>query len=86
MSITLNDITILQAVQDTTGWRPTMQGATTNTGANVRSGPSVNTPIVATLKPGVRVVVLGIVDNGMTLVIPAGWISQELLTLEDGPE
>ena len=82
MTITLNDTTILQAAQDATGWRPTMKGARTNTGANVRSGPSVNTAIVATLKPGVRVVTLGVTEAGFLLVVPAGWVSSELLDLE----
>ena len=73
-------MTILQAIEDGTGWRPEMDAATTNTGANVRSGPSVTFPAVATLKASVRIVRLGVDENGWTPVAVLGWVSKELLT------
>jgi hypothetical protein len=79
MTLQIGEMTILQAIEDATGWRPQMDAAETATGANVRSGPSVNTPVVAVLKPGVRIVRLGVSDNGLAPVAVLGWVSQELL-------
>jgi hypothetical protein len=79
MTLQIGEMTILQALEDGTGWRPEMDAAETTTGANVRSGPSVNLPVVATLKQGVRIVRLGVSDNGMAPVAVLGWVSEELL-------
>ena len=79
MTLQIGEMTILQAIEDATGWRPTMDAAATTTGANVRSGPSVSLPVVATLKQNVRLVRLGVSDNGMAPVAVLGWVSEELL-------
>ncbi len=79
MTLQIGEMTILQAIQDGTGWRPEMAAAQTTTGANVRSGPSTNMPVVGTLKSGVRIVRLGVSDNGMAPVAVLGWVSEELL-------
>lgn len=79
MTLQIGEMTILQAIEDGTGWRPEMDAAETTTGANLRSGPSVNMPVVAILKQGVRVVRLGVSDNGMAPVAVLGWVSEELL-------
>lgn len=79
MTLQIGDMTVLQAIEDGTGWRPAMDAAETTTGANLRSGPGVNLPIVAVLKPGVRLVRLGVSDNGMAPVAVLGWVSEELL-------
>lgn len=79
MTLQIGEMTILQAIEDGTGWRPEMDAAETTTGANLRSGPSVNMPVVATLKQRVRVVRLGVSDNGMAPVAALGWVSEELL-------
>lgn len=79
MTLKIGEMTILQALEDGTGWRPEMDAAQTTTGANVRSGPSVTTPVVAVLKQGVRIVRLGVSDNGMAPVAVLGWVSEELL-------
>lgn len=79
MALQIGEMTIIQAFEDGLGWRPSMDAAETNTGANGRSGPSVNTPVVAVLKRGVRVVRLGVVENGMAPVAVLCWISAELL-------
>ena len=80
MTLQIGEMTILQAVEDGTGWRPEMDAATTSTGANVRSGPAGNMPIVATLKAGVRLVRLGVNDGGWAPVAVLGWVSAELLS------
>lgn len=77
--IQIGEMTILQAIEDGTGWRPAMDTAETTTGANVRSGPAMTSPAVATLRAGVRIVRLGVDDNGWTPVAVLGWISKELL-------
>jgi uncharacterized protein YraI len=64
MALQIGEMTILQALEDGTGWRPAMDAAVTSTGANVRSGPAGNMPVVATLKTGVRLVRLGVDDGG----------------------
>jgi uncharacterized protein YraI len=79
MALQIGEMTILQAVEDGTGWRPAMNAAKTSTGANVRSGPSANMPVVATLKAGVRLVRLGVDDGGWAPVAVLGWVSAELL-------
>lgn len=79
MPLQIGEMTILSAIEDGTGWRPEMDAAVTSTGANVRSGPSTNMPVVATLKPGVRLVRLGVDDNGWSPVAVLGWVSAELL-------
>jgi hypothetical protein len=79
MPLQIGEMTIIEAFEDGTGWRPAMDAAQTITGANGRSGPSVNTPVVAVLKPGVRVVRLGVADNGMAPVAVLCWVSAELL-------
>ncbi len=79
MTLTIGAMTILQAVEDQTGWRPAMDGRVTSTGANLRSGPGTSLPVVAVLKPNVRVVALGVVENGMVPVAALGWVSAELL-------
>ena len=80
MALQIGEMTILQAFEDGLGWRPTMDAAQTNTGANVRAAPSANGAIVATLKPGVRLVRLGVDENGWAPVAVLGWVSKELLT------
>lgn len=79
MTLQIGEMTVLAAIEDATGWRPEMDAAQTTTGANVRSGPSVTTPVVATLQKNVRIVRLGVVDNGMVPVAVLGWVSEELL-------
>lgn len=79
MTLQIGEMTILQALEDGTGWRPDMDAATTTTGANVRSGPGASMPVVATLKPGVRIVRLGVDDGGWSPVAVLGWVSKELL-------
>lgn len=79
MTLQIGEMTVLQAIEDATGWRPAMDAAETTTGANVRSGPSTGTPVVAVLKQGVRIVRLGVSDNGMAPVAVLGWVSEELL-------
>lgn len=79
MTLQIGEMTILQALEDGTGWRPDMDAATTTTGANVRSGPGASMPVVATLKQGVRLVRLGVDDGGWSPVAVLGWVSKELL-------
>ena len=80
MTLQIGEMTILKALEDGTGWRPAMDAAVTSKGANVRSGPSANMPVVATLKPGVRIVRLGVDDGGWAPVAVLGWVSAELLS------
>jgi hypothetical protein len=80
MALQIGEMTILQAVEDGTGWRPSMDAAKTTTGANVRAAPSANGAVVATLKPGVRIVQLGVNDGGWAPVAVLGWVSAELLS------
>lgn len=79
----VSGMTIIQAVEGQTGWRPeelpAMETRVTKSGANLRSGPGVSLPIVAVLKANVAVVVLGAVENGMVPVAACGWVSAELL-------
>lgn len=75
----IGEMTVLQAIEDGTGWRPVMDAAETATGANLRSGPAVSMPVVAVLQKGVRIVRLGVSENGMAPVAALGWVSQELL-------
>lgn len=82
MTLQIGEMTILQVLEDGTGWRPAMDAAQTTTGANVRSGPSTTMPVVATLKSGVRIVRLGVDENGWVPVAVLGWISGELLESE----
>lgn len=81
--ISISGMTVVQAVEDATGWRPeelpVLDGRVTQTGANLRSGPSVNLPVVATIKPQMRVLVLGADQGGWVPVAAVGWISKELL-------
>lgn len=83
MALQIGGMTVIQAAADATGWRPEelpeMDGATTTTGANLRSGPSASLPVVAALKPGVRIVRLGADENGWSPVAALGWVSGELL-------
>lgn len=79
-ALQIGEMTILQAVEDGTGWRPAMDAAVTATGANVRSGPGAQMPVVATLKANVRLVRLGVDDGGWAPVAVIGWVSAELLT------
>ena len=79
MALQIGEMTILQALEDGTGWRPAMDAAQTTTGANVRAAPSSNGALVATLKPGVRIVRLGVDDGGWAPVAVLGWVSKELL-------
>lgn len=83
MALTLNGMTIIQAAEDATGWRPedlpAMDGRVTTTGANLRAGPSVNLPVAAVLKANTRVLALGVSENGMQPVAVVGWVSSELL-------
>lgn len=79
MTLQIGEMTILQALEDGTGWRPAMDAARTTTGANVRSGPAATMPVVATLKSGVRIVRLGVDEHGWSPVAVLGWVSQELL-------
>jgi uncharacterized protein YraI len=79
MTLQIGEMTVLQAIEDATGWRPAMSAAETTTGANLRSGPATSMPIVAVLKTGVRIVRLGVVENGMAPVAVLGWVSAELL-------
>lgn len=79
MTLQVGEMTILQAIEDGTGWRPEMEAAATTTGANLRSGPAVTLPVVAVLQKGVRVVRLGVSENGMAPVAALGWVSEELL-------
>ena len=79
MTLQIGEMTILQAIEDGTGWRPEMRAAETTTGAKGRSGPSVNMPVVAVLKQNVRVVRLGVSENGMAPVAVLCWVSEELL-------
>lgn len=44
-----------------------------------RAGDDITSPAVATLRAGVRIVRLGVDDNGWTPVAVLGWISKELL-------
>jgi len=79
MTLQIGEMTILQALEDGTGWRPDMDAAVTSTGANVRSGPGASMPVVATLKANVRLVRLGVDDGGWSPVAVLGWVSAELL-------
>ena len=79
MALQIGEMTVLQAIEDGTGWRPEMSASETTTGANLRSGPSVNMPVVAVLQKGVRVVRLGVSENGMAPIVALGWVSEELL-------
>lgn len=79
MTLQIGEMTIIEAFEDGLGWRPQMDAAETTTGANGRSGPSVNLPVVAVLKAGVRVLRLGVSDNGMAPVAVLCWVSEELL-------
>lgn len=79
MALQIGEMTILQALEDGTGWRPEMDAAQTTTGANVRSGPGASMPVVAMLKANVRVVRLGVDDGGWAPVAVLGWVSAELL-------
>ena len=79
MTLQIGEMTILQAVEDATGWRPTMDAAVTTTGANVRSGPGGSLPVVAVLKAGARIVRLGVDEEGWAPVAVLGWVSKELL-------
>jgi hypothetical protein len=79
MTLQIGEMTILQALEDGTGWRPAMGAAQTTTGANVRAAPSASGAVVATLKPGVRLVRLGVDDGGWAPVAGLGWVSAELL-------
>jgi len=80
MTLQIGEMTVLQAIEDGTGWRPDMDAALTTSGANLRSGPSANLAVVATLKPGVRIVRLGVDDGGWIPVAVLGWVSKELLS------
>lgn len=81
--VRINGVTVVQAAEDATGWRPeelpAMAGRLTTTGANVRGGPATNLPVVAVLKANARVIDLGVSDGGMALVALVGWVSRELL-------
>jgi uncharacterized protein YraI len=79
MTLQIGEMTVLQAIEDATGWRPAMAAAETTTGANLRSGPTTGAAIVAVLKPGVRIIKLGVSDGGMAPVAALGWVSEELL-------
>ena len=81
--MTVGGITVIQAAANATGWRPdelpVMDAVVTNTGVNLRSGPSVNQPVAAVLKPAVRLIRLGADEGGWVPVAVLGWISNELL-------
>lgn len=79
MALEIGEMTVLQAIEDGTGWRPAMDAAVSTSGVNVRSGPSATLPIVAVLKPNVRVVRLGVDEDGWAPVAVLGWVSGELL-------
>lgn len=80
MALQIGEMTVLQAIEDGTGWRPEMDAAETTTGANLRAAPSGEGAVVATLKPGVRVVRLGVDEGGWAPVAALGWVSRELLS------
>lgn len=86
MTLKIGGMVVIQAAEDATGWRPEelpeMDAAKTTTGANLRSGPSINMPVVALLKSGVRIVRLGADEGGWAPVAVLGWISGELLQSE----
>lgn len=79
----VSGLTIIQAAEDATGWRPeelpAMNTARTTTGVNLRSGPAGKMPIVAVLKPNVQIVRLGVEEGGWVAVAACGWVSKELL-------
>jgi uncharacterized protein YraI len=79
MTLQIGEMTILAAFEDQTGWRRTMDEASTNSAAKLRSGPSINLPHVAVLQPGVRIVRIGLEENGWVPVAALGWVSKELL-------
>jgi SH3-like domain-containing protein len=83
MALEIGSITVIQAAADATGWRPEelpgMDGRETDGYVNLRAGPSDKAGVVAVLRPGVRVVVLGVEENGWTPVAALGWVSKELL-------
>lgn len=76
-------MTVIQAAADATGWRPeelpAVDGRETDGYCNLRAGPSASAGVVAVLRPGVRVVVLGADDGGWQPVAALGWVSKELL-------
>jgi hypothetical protein len=80
VTLQIGEMTVLQAIQDGTGWRPTMDAATMTTGANLRAAPSGTGAVVATLKTGVRIVRLGVDEGGWAPVAVLGWVSKELLS------
>lgn len=79
MALQIGEMTIIEAFEDGLGWRPSVDAATTTTGANMRSGPNASLPVVAVLKSGVRVVRLGVAESGWAPVAALGWVSAELL-------
>jgi SH3-like domain-containing protein len=83
MALEIGSITVIQAAADATGWRPeelpTMDGQETDGYCNLRAGPSDKAGVVAVLRPGMRVVVLGVDENGWAPVAALGWVSKELL-------
>lgn len=79
MALQIGEMTIIEAFEDSTGWRPALDAVQATTGANVRSGPGASLPVVAVLKTGVRVVRLGVTENGWAPVAALGWVSAELL-------
>ena len=83
MTLQIGEMTVLQAIQDGTGWRPTMDAATATSNANVRAAPSGNGAITATLREGARVVRIGVNENGWAPVAVVGWVSAELLDRSD---
>lgn len=83
MPLQIGEMTIIEAFEDGTGWRPEMDAAQTTTGANLRSGPGASLPVVAVLKPNVRVVRLGAAEGGWAPVAVLGWVSAELLDGSD---
>lgn len=86
MTLQIGAITVVQAEADATGWRPDklpeMDGRMTDGYVNVRSGPSGNMPIVAVLRPGMRIVALDEDEDGWVPVAALGWVSKELLQSE----
>jgi hypothetical protein len=53
-----------------------------NTNINVRSGPSTNSPVVASLNASTTVIAFGRNSDGTWLQIPDGWVFAELVTTD----